>query len=928
MSTLVIVESPTKAKTIRGYLPPGYRVEASMGHVRDLPRSASEIPANVKGEKWAQLGVNPDADFAPLYIVPTDKKKVVKTLKDALSQADELLLATDEDREGESISWHLLQVLNPKVPTKRMVFHEITQEAIQASLNNCRDIDSQLVHAQETRRILDRLVGYTLSPLLWKKIAGGLSAGRVQSVAVKVVVNREQERRAFRQGSYWDLKATLLKEKSAFDAKLYSLGGTRLANGSDFDESTGQITAGRQVVLLDETQARELQVRLRAGVWTVSTVEERPNNRKPAPPFTTSTLQQEANRKLRLSARDTMRVAQNLYEQGYITYMRTDSVHLSEQAISAARACVQSRYGTEYLSPKPRQYATKSKGAQEAHEAIRPAGSTFRTPNETGLTGREASLYDLIWKRTVASQMAEARQTNITASIEVDNAIFRATGKRIDFPGFFRAYVEGSDDPDAAIENQEVLLPALAQGDALSCRQLEAIGHETQPPARYTEATLVKVLESEGIGRPSTYATVIGTIIDRGYVRLVNNSLIPTFTAFAVTALLEQNFPDLVDVHFTARMEQTLDDISTGEVEWLPYLKAFYSGDQGLETLVQERETQIDPTAARTVLLEDLDAKIRIGRYGPYVEIGTGEESVKASIPADVSPADLDSEQIERIIKQKVEGPDKVGLHPDTGEPIFLRIGPYGPYVQLGEPTDDNPNPKRASLPKGTQAEAVTLEMAVGLLMLPRKLGQHPETGASIKAGQGRFGPYIVHDQGKEGRDYRSLKGDDDVLTVTLERSLELLAQPKAGRGRKKVDPLKDLGAHPDDNESVAVFNGPYGLYVKHGKINASVPEGVDLEAISLEQALGWINAKAPAKKGKAGSKKSATSRTTKTAAASKASGTKKTTKTASTTKSATEAKKSTRTMAAKTTKTTTRRSTTPKSTAKKASEPPTEADD
>ena len=928
MSTLVIVESPTKAKTIRGYLPPGYWVEASMGHVRDLPRSASEIPANVKGEKWAQLGVNPDADFAPLYIVPTDKKKVVKTLKDALSQADELLLATDEDREGESISWHLLQVLNPKVPTKRMVFHEITQEAIQASLNNCRDIDSQLVHAQETRRILDRLVGYTLSPLLWKKIAGGLSAGRVQSVAVKVVVNREQERRAFRQGSYWDLKATLLKEKSAFDAKLYSLGGTRLANGSDFDESTGQITAGRQVVLLDETQARELQVRLRAGVWTVSTVEERPNNRKPAPPFTTSTLQQEANRKLRLSARDTMRVAQNLYEQGYITYMRTDSVHLSEQAISAARACVQSRYGTEYLSPKPRQYATKSKGAQEAHEAIRPAGSTFRTPNETGLTGREASLYDLIWKRTVASQMAEARQTNITASIEVDNAIFRATGKRIDFPGFFRAYVEGSDDPDAAIENQEVLLPALAQGDALSCRQLEAIGHETQPPARYTEATLVKVLESEGIGRPSTYATVIGTIIDRGYVRLVNNSLIPTFTAFAVTALLEQNFPDLVDVHFTARMEQTLDDISTGEVEWLPYLKAFYSGDQGLETLVQERETQIDPTAARTVLLEDLDAKIRIGRYGPYVEIGTGEESVKASIPADVSPADLDSEQIERIIKQKVEGPDKVGLHPDTGEPIFLRIGPYGPYVQLGEPTDDNPNPKRASLPKGTQAEAVTLEMAVGLLMLPRKLGQHPETGASIKAGQGRFGPYIVHDQGKEGRDYRSLKGDDDVLTVTLERSLELLAQPKAGRGRKKVDPLKDLGAHPDDNESVAVFNGPYGLYVKHGKINASVPEGVDLEAISLEQALGWINAKAPAKKGKAGSKKSATSRTTKTAAASKASGTKKTTKTASTTKSATEAKKSTRTMAAKTTKTTTRRSTTPKSTAKKASEPPPEADD
>jgi DNA topoisomerase-1 len=915
MSTLVIVESPTKAKTIRNYLPAGYRVEASMGHVRDLPRSASEIPASVKGEKWAQLGVNPEDDFAPLYIVPGDKKKVVKTLKDALKNADELLLATDEDREGESISWHLLQVLNPKVPTRRMVFHEITQEAIQASLDNCRDIDSQLVHAQETRRILDRLVGYTLSPLLWKKIAGGLSAGRVQSVAVKVVVKREQERRAFRRGSYWDLKASLLKDKNAFEAKLYSLGGTRLANGSDFDESTGRVSEGRNVVLLDEAQAHDLQARLQAGVWTVSNLEERPNNRKPSPPFTTSTLQQEANRKLRLSARDTMRVAQNLYEQGYITYMRTDSVHLSEQAISAARACVTTKYGTDYLSPKPRQYATKSKGAQEAHEAIRPAGSTFRTPKETGLTGREASLYDLIWKRTVASQMAEARQTNVTASIEVDSALFRATGKRIDFPGFFRAYVEGSDDPEAAIEDQEVLLPTLATGDALNCTDLDAIGHETQPPARYTEATLVKTLESEGIGRPSTYATVISTIIDRGYVNLVNNSLIPTFTAFAVTELLEQNFPDLVDVHFTARMEQTLDDISRGEVEWLPYLKAFYSGDQGLETLVHERETQIDPTAARTVLLDDLDAKIRIGRYGPYVEIGTGEESVKASIPADVPPADLNSEQIERIIKQKVEGPDKVGLHPDTGEPIFMRIGPYGPYVQLGEPTDDNPKPKIASLPKGTQPEAVTLEMAVGLLLLPRKLGQHPDTGASIKAGQGRFGPYIVHDQGKEGRDYRSIKGDDDVLTVTLERALEMLAQPKAGRGRKKVDPLKELGAHPDDNESVAVFNGPYGLYVKHGKVNASVPEGVEVDAVTLEEALSWINAKAGTKNTKGGRQsKSTTSRTTKTAAASKASGTKKTTK-------ATAAKKTTRSTAAKTTKTTTR-----KSASKKTSDPAADA--
>jgi DNA topoisomerase-1 len=523
------------------------------------------------------------------------------------------------------------------------------------------------------------------------------------------------------------------------------------------------------------------------------------------------------------------------------------------------------------------------------------------------LTGREAALYDLIWKRTVASQMAEARQTNITASIEVEDAVFRATGKRIDFPGFFRAYVEGSDDPDAAIEDQEVLLPVLKTGDGLTCSNLEAIGHETQPPARYTEATLVKVLESEGIGRPSTYATVIGTIIDRGYVRLVNNSLIPTFTAFAVTALLEQNFPDLVDVHFTARMEQTLDDISTGEVDWLPYLKAFYAGAEGLEHQVQQRESQIDPTEARTVLLNDLEAKVRIGRYGPYVEIDAGDESVRASIPADVPPADLDEEQIERIIKQKVEGPDKVGLHPDTGEPIYLRIGPYGPYVQLGESSDDNPNPKRASLPKGVQPEDVTIESAVGLLTLPRTLGTHPETGAAIKAGQGRFGPYIVHDQGKEGRDYRSLKAEDDVLTVTLERALELLAQPKTGRGRKKAEPLKELGKHPEDGELIAVFNGPYGHYVKHGKVNASVPEGVEIDAITLEQALSWLAAKSSGKttktkKTKAGTSKtgatktgaaktgtakagrtsrsSTTARTSKAAAASKSSGTRQTTKT------------------------------------------------
>jgi DNA topoisomerase-1 len=849
MSTLVIVESPTKAKTIRNYLPAGYRVEASMGHVRDLPRSASEIPTTVKGEKWAQLGVNPDADFEPLYVVPSDKKKVVKTLKDALKTADELVLATDEDREGESISWHLLQVLKPKVPIKRMVFHEITEEAIQSALENCRDIDDQLVRAQETRRILDRLVGYTLSPLLWKKIAWGLSAGRVQSVAVKLLVLREQERRAFRKGSYWDLKATLLKDQEAFEAKLTALAGKRIATGSDFDESTGQIMTGRDVVLLDETQANELQNRLQTGAWTVSNLEERPNTRKPSPPFTTSTLQQEANRKLRLSARDTMRVAQSLYEQGYITYMRTDSVHLSQQAIVAARTCVEGMYGTEYLSPKPKQYATKSKSAQEAHEAIRPAGNTFRTPQETGLSGREFSLYDLIWKRTVACQMADARQTNITVHIEVDDATFRASGKRIDFPGFFRAYVEGSDDPDAALENQEVILPRLAISDVLNCSILEPLGHETQPPARYTEATLVKTLENDGIGRPSTYASVIGTIIDRGYVVTNGNSLVPTFTAFAVTELLSKHFPDLVDVGFTARMEQTLDEISTGEADWLPYLKNFYAGESGLENQVQERESQIDPAEARTVELAGLAAKVRIGRYGPYIEAEDEEGPVKASIPQDVSPADLDAEQVNLLLKQKTEGPDKLGFHPETGEPIYVLIGAYGPYVQLGEASEENPKPKRASLPKGVRPEDATLEMAVGLLALPRLLGVHPETGASIKASLGRFGPYVVHDQGKEGKDYRSLKGDDDVLTVTLERALALLAEPKAGRGRGKATPLKELGKHPADEETIAVYKGPYGFYVKHGKVNAGLPEGKTPDNITLEEALELIEAKAGSKK-------------------------------------------------------------------------------
>lgn len=899
MSTLVIVESPTKARTIRNFLPSTYRVEASMGHVRDLPSSAEEIPEAVKGEKWAQLGVNVEADFEPLYVIPKDKKKIVKELKDALKDATELILATDEDREGESISWHLLQILKPKVPIKRMVFHEITREAIRDALTHCRDIDNRVVQAQETRRILDRLVGYTLSPLLWKKIAWGLSAGRVQSVAVRLLVRRERERRAFRQGSYWDLKASLEKSKISFDAKLVTVGNVKVANGSDFDENTGQIIAGRRVLLLNEEQARALLARIQNKPWTVGNIEERPVTRKPSPPFTTSTLQQEANRKLRLGARETMRIAQSLYERGFITYMRTDSVHLSEQAIEAARSCVQELYGSEYLSPQPRKYTTKSKGAQEAHEAIRPAGSTFRTPQQTGLDGVDFRLYDLIWKRTVASQMADSRQTHVTVLNQVEDAGFRSSGKRIDFPGFLRAYVEGSDDPNAALEDQEVILPALKVGDKPNCKDLEAVGHETQPPARYTEASLVKMLESEGVGRPSTYASIIGTIVDRGYAKLIANALIPTFTAFAVTTLLETHFPDLVDTGFTSRMEQTLDEIATGEAKWLPYLQKFYTGETGLATQVKEQESQIDAKVARTVILENISAKVCIGKYGAYLESENEEGQVKASIPQDLTPADLDPEKVDFLLKQKTEGPEKLGLHPDTGEPIYVLIGSYGPYVQLGDVSETNKKPKRASLPKGTDKDSVTLDMAVSLLTLPRLLGTHPETGAKVQANLGMYGPYVVHDQGKVGKDYRSIKPPDDVLSIMLDRALELLSQPKAVRGSSKsATPLKELGAHPESGEPLNVYDGRYGPYVKHGDINASLSKDESVENFTLQKALDLLAAKEAAGGGKSSSK---SKKSTKTAAAKSETATEKTAAKKTTTKKTTTAAKKTTTKKAAT---------------------------
>lgn len=852
-----------------------------MGHVRDLPPSAKDIPEEYKNEKWARIGVNVEADFEPLYIIPKDKKKVVKQLQDALKGADELVLATDEDREGESISWHLLQILKPKIPIKRMVFHEITKEAIREALKNCRNVDEKVVRAQETRRILDRLVGYTLSPLLWTKVSAGLSAGRVQSVAVRLLVNRERQRLAFKKGSYWDLEATLLHKKDEFGAKLVTVGGVKVATGADFDPDTGQIIAGKKVALLNEEEALALKERLDGETWTVKEIEERPVNRKPSPPFTTSTLQQESNRKLRLSAKETMRVAQSLYEQGYITYMRTDSVHLSDQAIEAARSCVMEKYGAEYLSPKPRQYTTKSKGAQEAHEAIRPAGSTFRTPKETGLSGAELSLYDLIWKRTVACQMADSRQTNISVDLEVLDAGFRSTGKRIDFPGFLRAYVEGSDDPNAALENQEVILPPLKKGDNPECQELEAISHETQPPARFTEASLVKMLESEGIGRPSTYATVIGTLGDRGYAKMQGQALVPTFTAFAVTSLLEKHFPDLVDPKFTAKMEQTLDDISTGEVQWLPYLKKFYLGETGLQTQVKEQGNKIDRAQARTIELDHLEAKIRLGSAAPYVEAANGDEVLIASIPADWTPADADPERIAELLRQKAEGPVRLGEYPETGEPVyFFKVGPHGAYVQVGEKTEDNPKPKRASIPKTQNLEDVDLELALNLLSLPKLLGEHPATGGKIKVSIGPFGPYVVHEQGKGEKDYRSLKAVDNVFTINLERALEILAEPKKTRGGKNktaAEPLRKLGNHPDDDEPIEVHDGRYGPYIKHGKTNVSLPKDVTVEAVTIAQALELLAAKAPAKKSSRSTKSSGT-KSTSTAKSKTGTTTRKTT--------------------------------------------------
>ncbi len=839
---LVIVESPTKAKTIRKFLGSEYKVLASMGHIRDLPASSSDVPAALKKTPWGQLGVNVEGDFEPLYVIPKNKTKTITEIKQALKEADKIYLATDEDREGESISFHLLEVLKPKVPVLRMVFHEITKQAIEAALDHPREIDENLVRAQETRRILDRLVGYTISPVLWKKIAYGLSAGRVQSAALKAIIDRERSRMAFNKGSYWDVSANLDKG-GAFEGKLYETEGKRIASGKDFDEQTGTLKKEQSaLLLLDEAKAKKIAEASKAAAWKIADVTEKPMTRRPPPPFITSTLQQESNRKLGLSSKETMRTAQSLYEHGLITYMRTDSTALSTEAVSRIKKMVQERYGAEFAAEHVHQ-SGPVKGAQEAHEAIRPS-LDFALPADTALTGAERDLYELIWMRTIASQMTDARQMQVTVTLHADKHVYRASGLKILFAGFMRAYAEGSDDPEEALEQKERLLPDMKVGDAVTCVDTLAAGHETKPPARFTEAGLIQFMEKEGIGRPSTYASIISTLMDRGYVRKTSGALVPTFTGFAVTQFMERHFADLVDTKFTSTMEESLDKIAEGKEEWLPYLKRFYRGEHGLEKRVEEEKQAEDTVDSKRIDLPKLssDIVIHVGKFGPYFEATHPKSGTraKASIPEDVAPGDFSQAMIEELLNQTQQGPTSLGADPATGKLIFLRTGSYGPYLQLGEDEEQTgEKPKRASIPKGIALETLDLQKAISIIALPRTLGNHPESGKPVKAGLGRFGPYIVHDN-----DFRSLKGEDDVLTVTIERALELLAIPKGTRGGKAGVPAKTLGAHSKDKKPVTIQEGKYGWYVKHGRTNASLPKETNHETYTLEEAVALLATK------------------------------------------------------------------------------------
>jgi DNA topoisomerase-1 len=854
--TLVIVESPTKARTLERFLGDQYSVKSSFGHVRDLPDSARQVPEEIKKKKWGRIGVDTEGDFKPYYVVPEDKRKNVAELKAALKGASSVMLATDPDREGESISWHLLEVLKPKVPVKRIVFHEITKKAVEQAIAEAHDVDDNLVRAQESRRILDRLYGYTLSPVLWKKVQTGLSAGRVQSVAVRLIVDREEERLAFRAAKYSDLNARFTAEGRTFAGTLTRLGDVRVASGKDFDQK-GVLTS-KHVRLLSDADAASLASVIGSNLpWSVTSVEAKPGVERPAAPFTTSTLTQEASRKLGFSTQRTMQSAQRLFQDGHISYHRTDSTTLSDEALTASASAIREMFGADYYAG-PRRYATKVKNAQEAHEAIRPTEFTSAAAAlGSVLSGDDLRLYELIWKRTMASQMVDARvlRTNIEISATADNgqeAVFSASGKAIEFAGFRRAYVEGSDDPSAELEEQETVLPTLTVGEPIDrdttrvrLTGLEPIGHETNPPARYTEASLIKELERIGVGRPSTFAATIGTIERRGYVFRQGKALVPSFTAFAVTRLLREHFGDLVDVEFTAEMEEDLDQISRGEREWLDFIKQFYRGDKhhrGLEEAVkQAQETAeyplidvgVDPESGEKI-------RVRIGRYGPFLQLGEGGPGKTAGILSTQAPADLSVEKAMILIRAKAAGPRTLGVDPKSGMNVYAINGRFGAYVQLGEMPEkgSKDKPRRSSM-IGTMTEStVTLEEALKLLELPRDLGADPTSGEVIVAGLGRFGPYV-----KKGDDYRSLEESDDLFTVDLERALALLAAPKrsARQAAKRVIRKIDVA---DGGTALQVLEGRFGPYVTDGETNASIPKGADPATISLEDAQALLEAR------------------------------------------------------------------------------------
>ncbi len=826
---LVIVESPAKARTIAGYLGDEFVVESSVGHIRDLPERASDIPKE-KRDKYGTLGVAVDEGFEPYYVVDPAKRKIVAQLRRRLKEADELLLATDEDREGEAIAWHLVQELRPRVPVRRMVFHEITRDAIRRALATTRGIDERLVDSQETRRILDRLYGYEVSPVLWKKVMRGLSAGRVQSVATRLVVDREQERMRFRRSAYWDLEG--LFDPGPFRARLVAVNGRRVAQGRDF----GPDGSLRDAVLhLDEATARGLAERLSGSSFVVLSADERPYTRRPSPPFITSTLQQEASRKLRFSAQTTMRVAQRLYERGYITYVRTDSTTLSEWAIEQARSQAAALYGPESVPASPRRYQGRVKNAQEAHEAIRPAGDRFRPPPEVAgeLDRDELALYELIWARTLASQMADAQGRTLSLRIQAlssagEEVELGASGTVITTLGFLAAYVEGRDEEDGEGEGER--LPDLRPGDPVRALSLEPVGHETAPPPRYTEATLVKALEERGIGRPSTYATIISTILERGYVVKRGPALVPTFLAFAVTQLLERHYGRLVDYDFTARMEDDLDRIAAGEEERVAWLTRFYKGDgrePGLRQLVTEHLDEIDARAVNSIPIPGSDIVVRVGRFGPYLE--RGEE--RAALPDGIAPDELTAERAEELLRRSGDG-RVLGRCPDTGDLVVVRQGRYGPYVTEELPAEASGRPRRASLPDSLPADEITLEDALRLLSLPRSVGVDPDDGREIVAATGRFGPYL-----RKGSDTRSLERWEQVFTITLEEARALFAQPKTRR-RREAPVLRHLGVDPTSGRPVAVRSGRFGPYVTDGETNAGLRGGDRAESVTLERAM------------------------------------------------------------------------------------------